>query len=241
MDNEKFFFARVKSINDQDRTIEVIASTADIDRDNEIILPSAFIETLDSFKQNPVVLCAHQHRLESGDSPVIGSADNIVVTDKGLQFRVKFASTELGKQYCELYKEHHMRGLSVGFIPIQGAFRKMNGKDVYQHEKIELLEVSCVAVPSNRAALARAKRLGWLDAKKDQHEDEKVLAEIRKEYQEQGRDFDQESNEFAEALLGVGKYANSETIKSLQDEDASDDDEVCDNILPDCAVLVRGR
>ena len=230
MDNEKFFFARVKSINDQDRTIEVIASTADIDRDNEIILPSAFIETLDSFKQNPVVLCAHQHRLESGDSPVIGSADNIVVTDKGLQFRVKFASTELGKQYCELYKEHHMRGLSVGFIPIRGAFRKMNGKDVYQHEQIELLEVSCVAVPSNRTALARAKRLGWLENKKQEREDIPLASE-------------KECEDFAEALLGTGKYADPASYKNFGHAPTwmtdGEDDEFVD--LPDCSALVRGR
>jgi HK97 family phage prohead protease len=240
MNEEKNFFGYVKSINREDKTIEIVASTSEIDRDNEVIEPQAFVQTINSFKSNPVVLSCHQHRLQSGESPVIGSAipDSIIISDKDLRFKIRFADTSLGENYWRLYRDKHMRACSIGFIPIEGVSKRTNSKDVYHHTKIELLEVSLVPVPSNRQALARAKRLDWLETKKDQHEDGKMLAEIRAEYAEQGRDFDQESNEFAEALLGVGKYANSEAVKSLQDENV-DDDEFCD--LPDCSALVRGR
>lgn len=238
MNEEKSFFGFVKTINREDKTIEIVASTSEIDRDNEVIEPQAFAQTIDSFKSNPVILACHQHRLQSGESPVIGSAipDTIQIGAKDLRFKMRFADTSLGENYWRLYRDKHMRACSIGFIPIEGTSQRAKGKDVYHHTKIELLEVSLVPVPSNRQALARAKQLGWLEAKKDQHEEEKILAEIRKEYESQGKDFDQENDEFAEALLGVGKYANSETIKSLQDEDGDNDDELID--LPDFSVLV---
>ena len=241
MNDEKNFFGYVKAVNQKDRTLDVVASTGDIDRDGEIILPSAFTENLDSFRINPCILACHQHRLESGESPVIGSAipESIVISEKDLRFKMRFADTTLAENYWKLYRDGHMKAFSVGYMPLKGETREIKSRRVFVHTEVELLEVSAVPVGSNRAALARAKRLDWMDTKKDQREEEKILAEIRKEYSEQDRDFDRESNEFAEALLGVGKYANSEAIKSLQDEDASDDDEFSE--LPDCSALVRGR
>jgi len=240
MNDEKNFFGFVKSINSEDRTLDIIASTSDIDRDGEIILPSAFTEKIDSFKNNACILACHQHRLASGESPVIGSAipETILVTDKDLRFKMRFADTPLGENYWSLYRDKHMKAFSCGFISLKGENREIKGKTVFVHTSVELLEVSAVPVPSNRAALARAKRFGWLEAKKDQHEEERILAEIRKEYSEQGRDFDQESNEFAEALLGTGKYF-AHPPQGAMDEDG--DDEFSDDALPDCSALVRGR
>jgi HK97 family phage prohead protease len=248
MDNEKSFFGYVKAINQADRTLDVVASTSDIDRDGEIILPSAFVETIGSFRANPVILAAHLHRLQDGGPSVIGAAipDTIVISDKDLSFKMKFATTKLAEEYWLLYRDKFMKSFSVGFIGLKGENREIKGKSVYVHTAIELLEVSAVPVPSNRAALARAKRLGWLEAKKEEREEEKVLAETRKEYEAQGKDFDQEADEFAEALLGIGKYADPRAYKDFahppqgaMDEDG--DDEFSDDALPDCSTLVRGR
>ncbi len=157
----KYFFANVKKINEAERTIDVIASTSDKDRDGDIIEPSAFKKSLKSFKDNPVILACHQHRLSSGSSPVIGSAipETVEITDKDFGFTMRFAETDLGKEYWTLYKDKHMRAFSVGFIPQKSEdVRDDNGK--YSHTvytQVELLEVSAVPVPSNRRALARAK------------------------------------------------------------------------------------
>jgi HK97 family phage prohead protease len=233
MDSEKNFFGFVKSINREDKTIEIVASTSDIDRDNEIIESQAFVQTLDSFKANPVILSAHAHRLENGESPVIGSAfpDSIIVSDRDLRFRMKFADTPLGENYWKLYRDRHMRAFSVAFIPIEGTSKKAKGKDVYHHTKIELLECSAVPVPSNRQALARAKQFNWLEGKRAEREDVTLASE-------------KECQDFAEALLGMGKYADPKAYKNFahppqgaMDEDG--DDEFSD--LPDCAALVRGH
>lgn len=154
----QYFFCNVKSINEQQKTLDVIASTAAIDRDGESILPSAYAKGLASFKANPVILACHQHRLSSGSSPVIGSAvpESIVITDRDLGFTMRFADTTLGQEYWSLYKDKHMRAFSVGFIPGEYQDARVDGKTVRQYTAVELLEVSAVPVPSNPQALARA-------------------------------------------------------------------------------------
>ncbi len=157
----QFFFAAVKNINTEDRTIDVVASTIDKDRDGDIILPSAFKKSIKSFKANPVILACHQHRLQTGSSPVIGSAipETIKITDKALLFTMKFADTALGEEYWILYRDEHMRAFSVGFIPEKWEdARDDNGRVSHRtYTQVELLETSAVPVPSNRRALARAK------------------------------------------------------------------------------------
>ena len=183
----QFIFATVKSINTEERTIDVLASTADVDRDGDIIKPSAFKKRIGSFLANSVILACHQHRLSSGSSPVIGSAipETIKVTDKGLFFTMKFAETALGEEYWILYRDGHMRAFSVGFIPEKWEDGK--GRDSGKiFTQVELLEVSAVPVPSNPHALARAK--GYFDDDSEDH-----LAEAIKAYQEQIKDLITES------------------------------------------------
>jgi len=160
----KFFFAKVKSINEQEKTLDAVASTSDLDRDNERILPSAFKDSIESFKANPVILAGHQHRLPSGSSPVIGSAipESIQIGVNDVTFKMRFAETPLGNEYWQLYRDKHMRAFSVGFIPLEWKDeRDKTVGDIRNYTKIELLEISAVPVPSNRSALARAK--GFFD------------------------------------------------------------------------------
>jgi len=164
MEKTKYFFAQVKAVNDAERTLDAIASTSDLDRDKDIILPSAFAETLGSFKTNPVILACHQHRLQTGSSPVIGSAipESIKIDDARLFFTMRFATTALGEEYWQLYRDRHMRAFSVGFIPIEWKDEKDEHLGyIRTYTKIELLEISAVPVPSNRAALAVAA--GYFD------------------------------------------------------------------------------
>jgi len=155
-----YVFAAVKAIDEEARTLEAVASTADLDRDKEIILPSAFIESLAAFKANPVILATHLHRLSDGSSPVIGSAipETIQVGQSEVTFTMRFADTPKGDEYWKLYKDRHMRAFSIGFIPIEWTDEKDEHLGyVRTYTKIELLEISAVPVPSNRRALARAK------------------------------------------------------------------------------------
>ncbi|HET6441844.1 MAG TPA: HK97 family phage prohead protease [Phycisphaerae bacterium] len=166
---ERFTVAHVKDVMAEggDYDVTVVASDATLDRQDEAIDPAGW--DLDNFRRNPVILAAHMHRLTSGRSPVVGSAPLAEVRDGELILGIRFAETELGREYRSLYRDGHMRAVSVGFDPIEGAWQErdagagVKGR-VWVHTRQELWETSCVAVGANPNALARmraaAARLG---------------------------------------------------------------------------------
>ena len=163
----RHLMATVKAAPDgaTDYDIEVVCSTGTADRENEIIDQNGW--DLASFRANPVFMAAHQHRLVDGRSPVIGSFRQIGPDEQGnLSGRARFADTELGREYRTLYRDGHMRAVSVGFLSRRGEYREppagapKGAKSVYVHTDVELWEVSAVAVGANRDALARLRELG---------------------------------------------------------------------------------
>ncbi|GEM_PF-6910892 len=133
--------------NDDGRPVyRIIASTADVDRDNEIILPTAFANLADYLAKNPVILFGHDHF----SRPPIGKAVAGEIGEKGLILDIQFADTPFAREIEELYKGGFMNAFSVGFIPIDWEVDK-DGNRIFT--KVELLEVSAVPVPSNRAAV----------------------------------------------------------------------------------------
>jgi len=192
------------AIDEKNRTIRFLASTPDVDRHGERILPSAFAERLSLFMTNPVFLAAHQHRLDSGEPSVIGRVIRAWIDAAvGLWCIVKFADTPLAERYWQLYKTGFLRACSVGFIEIKSQMELLDGKQVLTFTEVELIELSACAVGSNRGALARSKaaKLDFVQEKRQEREERQYLARAREEYAAQGRDFDAECQEFAEYLL----------------------------------------
>jgi len=167
----KFITGTVKSVGKEgdDFDVEVVCSDECIDRSDETIQQSGW--QLAEFLKNPVFLAAHQHRLDNGRSTVVGSFRSAGVEGgnaPALVGKVKFADTELGREYRTLYKDGHMRAVSVGFRSLKGEWRTVNnaagkGQKVYVHTQSDLIEVSAVAVGCNQNALARLRTMG-LDA-----------------------------------------------------------------------------
>jgi len=185
----------IKSIDKKARRITAIASTGNIDRDNEIIEPEAFRESLPIFMKNPVVLAAHQHRLSDGRSPVVANVVSASVTPAGVEVIIEFHSiTPLAEEYWQLYSTKVQKALSIGYISLEGSYEQRNSKSVFVHTKIEWIELSLCPVGSNRDSLTRAKQ-----RKLDFVNDKKILAEIMAEVP----DFDEKCEEFAEAILGL--------------------------------------
>lgn len=161
-EEKSYLFGMVKSINEQQRTLDIVASTSERDRHGDIVEPEAFTETIGSFLANSVILACHQHRLSDGSSPVIGSAkpETVNISKKDVTMTIRFATTELGEQYWSLYRDGHMKAFSIGFIPLEFIDEKDEKLGwIRTYSKIELLEVSAVPVPSNRRALAKVKEL----------------------------------------------------------------------------------
>ena len=90
-------FAVVKTARDGKLT--AVASNPTVDRDGEVILPSAFAKDLDSYRKNPVILAAHTHRSWDGSPTIIGSATRIAIEDNALVFDMTFAKTALAQEW----------------------------------------------------------------------------------------------------------------------------------------------
>ena len=131
-------------------TFEVIISTADEDRQGEVINQSGWDFT--NYKNNPVVLWGHNYY----DLP-IGVTDEIFTNDKGQTIaKGRFAPEDanpFAQQVRKLYDAKIVKTTSVGFIA-----REMEGNVI---TKAELLEFSFVPVPANPMALSLAKELNF--------------------------------------------------------------------------------
>lgn len=164
----KAILALVKGLDKDARTVTGVASTGSLDRDMEIIAPGAFDGSLETFQSNPVLMAAHTYKSSDARPTVIGSVRQIASAKNGLTFSAEFATTTLADEYWQLYRDGHMRAFSVGFIPKQKIARRdfsdeqkeMYGEAEAVHTEAELIEISAVAVPSNRDALVQASAKG---------------------------------------------------------------------------------
>jgi HK97 family phage prohead protease len=155
----------------KDRTLEFIASTAQVDRYGDIIEVAGW--DLKNFKKNPVIPWGHDYSL-----PPVGKAVGIGVDDKALTVKVKFASPEeYGASWpttapspdtiYNLCLNGYLKAVSVGFQslerePIQGkaddaGYKPQTG---WRFLKQELYEVSIVTIPANPGALMMAVQKG---------------------------------------------------------------------------------
>lgn len=169
----KWLEIRVKGVDRETRSMEGVASTSMPDYEGEVILPSAWKESLRSWKKigsRPKFLAYHKHSLDSGHSPVIGTIESMEITDKGLEFKAAFADTALGNEHLELYATQAMDAFSVGFIPqerehepekIQKLLDKHGivsqpGQVSRVTIKAHILEVSAIVVGMNMGALVKS-------------------------------------------------------------------------------------
>lgn len=141
----------VKSVNEDDFTLDGVFSTADLDRHGEIVEQAEW--QLGDYLKNPVVLFAHDHfRYAVGQMISLGF-DNAA----NLMGKIKFAVKENpeAKVLFDLYKGGFMRAFSVGFT----AEPEFDEKESLVRLRNPLLyEVSLVNVPAN--AMALAKQMG---------------------------------------------------------------------------------
>lgn len=143
---KSFEEGHVKALYDP-KTKTAIASTDSVDRMGEVINQDGW--DLGNFKNNPVLLWAHDDRI-----PRIGTAKNLRI-DKAngksaLMFEPVFnEATELSRAIKQIF-ETDGGTFSVGFMPLE-----MDGNT---YTKAELLEISAVNVPANQDAMMLAYR-----------------------------------------------------------------------------------
>ena len=160
------------------RTITGIASTIQVDRDGEIILPGAFKARLGKFTGgSSPFLTAHTHRTSTGDPGQIGWVVEIKVekTQVPCKFRFVDDTDSAAERWWKLASDPNGKGImfSIGFIPVRWVYgsaldlgrefpeirQPLKDAGVSDEDRlrvyteIELLEISAVPVPSNREAV----------------------------------------------------------------------------------------
>ena len=132
------------------------ASTPDIDRYRDIVDPTAFKDALDMYFKNPVMLRSHD-----ADRPV-GTVTAASIDSKGLKIEAVIHDEQTQTEI----KDGRMRAMSIGYIPLESSFEHEDGspfnaeKDspwdndlIRKITKLDLVEISIVAVPANGNAL----------------------------------------------------------------------------------------
>ena len=153
------------------RTISFVCSTDAVDRDSDTIKQSGW--KLNSFLRNPVILWAH----DSGSFP-IAKARNVRVAGGALRADFQFVPADIplagpvAECAYQLYTRGFLSAVSVGFLPTDWA-EQPNAAGGFDFLRQELLEVSCVPIPSNPEALmdrpgdTSAQRAALAEARKD--------------------------------------------------------------------------
>jgi len=133
-----------------ERQIRVIANSGKSDRAKDVLIAKGC--KLDNYLNNNIVLADHDRKEPIGNfaPEIVGESVAGVMT-----FAPKGISAK-ADQYCGLYKAGVMKSVSVGFAPIEYDVNKDGGCDFKQWE---LLELSCVAVPCDPAAVVTARSL----------------------------------------------------------------------------------
>jgi HK97 family phage prohead protease len=160
----KTYDALIEKAPDQELALDFAISTQAVDRDQDTVAVAGW--DVANFLKNPVVLWAHNY-----DSFPVARALSVTQTANALKSRALFMSKELqathpsafGYTVYQLYVEQFLNAVSVGFIPKK--YVMVNDAEAgrqwgYDMLEQELLEYSCVPVPSNPEALVEARGKG---------------------------------------------------------------------------------
>lgn len=136
-------------------TFEAVISTASIDRDGDIVEPSAIVKALSKWAaMGKLMPLAYSHRdPATGQAVVVGHIDPASARVEGKEVITKGwvdQSTERGAETWRLVKSGTL-SFSYGYlVPDGGATKRAGGKTGYHITELDLYEVSVVPVgPAN--------------------------------------------------------------------------------------------
>jgi len=166
-----------REVDEVNREARFVASTNQVDRYGEVVLPTAFKARIASFERHAPFLGAHMPWVEGGSPTQIGTVKEIQINQADVRIRVRYANTEIARDWWELARDPEQDvAVSIGFIPIEwvrGPVKELTEKfpelkqpfaeaglgdddKLRVYTEIELLEVSQVAVPANSDAVQLA-------------------------------------------------------------------------------------
>lgn len=125
--------------------IKGFASTPDLDRYDDIVQPTAFAEAMATYMKNPVVLLGHD-----SDKP-IGTVTEYNLSTSGLEVTVEVVNNI--DDCMEKIQNKTLRGFSIGWRCLDCIYKEEGNKYIREVTKLDLAEISVVAVPANPATL----------------------------------------------------------------------------------------
>lgn len=150
-------FSTDKSLEDK-RQIRVIAASGKADRTGDIVNVEGI--ELGNFKKNPIILWGHDHY----GLPVAKAVEAGVVDGK-LQMVLEFATKEIyefADTVYKLVKGGFLKGVSIGARVLDAEWMFDDDDNIIgrKFNKLELLELSIVAIPADSKALITAVKSG---------------------------------------------------------------------------------
>ncbi|MDP2364846.1 MAG: HK97 family phage prohead protease [Ignavibacteria bacterium] len=150
----KTYRAEVKSVNETDGTVDMFipVSTNSVDRDGEIVEPSAFKRTLPAFMKRPVLVASHDYHDLTNQ---IGEWKRLKITPDGMDGQPQYYVNDGNEQADWAFKlaKRGVAAFSIGFIPKKWVDGDGKKAPLRTYSDVELLEISQVIVPSNRDAI----------------------------------------------------------------------------------------
>lgn len=144
----------IREINRRERTVDFVVSTEAEDRLGDVIEQKGWL--LKNYRKNPVHLFVHDSR-----SLPIGKALTTDVENSKLVQRIQYIPVrgfDLPDVIFQLIDQGVLKGISVGFLPIEFSFREEGGSSRGRRFiRQELLETSTVPIPANPQALVSRK------------------------------------------------------------------------------------
>jgi HK97 family phage prohead protease len=135
-----------------ERVLQFTISTGAVDRENDTLDVNGW--KLDEFEKSGVVLWAHDRA-----NPPIAKPLKVWVEGDALKARAQFPDRDthkFGALIYRLLKGGYVRGVSVGFRPIEWSYNEDRGPYAIDFHRQELVEFSPVPVAANPEAMIEA-------------------------------------------------------------------------------------
>lgn len=167
MNLQKTCTATFKALDDAITKFTAIITTNAVDRDQDVVIPSGMNSK--EYESNPVLLYAHDPNKPIGKMVTMRRGEKSIDADFVLAPRPETHEGEwLPDTVGALMKFGALKGVSIGYMPLEGGMRKASKEDATKfggavkrvYSKWKLLEVSVVSIPSNQDALINAVSKG---------------------------------------------------------------------------------
>lgn len=133
-----------------------LSTFKNIDRQNDVVLPGAFDETIKEIKENggtlPILL-DHNYSTKS----LMGSWTSFKVDATGLYVEGVICRTSLNEHDCKMIEKGHLKTSSMGGVFIYMPEKNKEGN--FEIKKVALFEGSLVTIPANPKAKLEKKSI----------------------------------------------------------------------------------